>query len=100
MSDERLEIRFDDDDALGRTMRAIVMVADNAIGELIDLGWTRKTVTLEVDSENPLPCWVKIRKRRVFEINIEQGLDSSVSIRGVWLEQPKAPGVIDKFWGI
>ena len=86
------------DDALGRTMRAIVMIADGAIQSLNEMGWTRKTVNLEVDQNDPLPCWVTLRGKRVFEIRptVESG---SVVIEGVWLEKIDRPGIIERFWG-
>ncbi len=100
MSDERLRIDYGDGvSALDRTMRAITFLAGEAIGRLNELGWTRKTVNLEVNPNDPLPCYVTLRRKRVYVIKhtFEDGI---IEIRGEWLIEPSAPGIIDKFWGV
>lgn len=97
---EVLTIPFGDGvSALDRTMRAITMIADGALGRLADLGWTRKTVNLEVNPDDPLPCWVCVKKRRVFEINAVKYDNGSIQIQGNWIDGPLKPGIIDRFWG-
>ncbi len=100
MSEERLKIDYGDGvSALDRTMRAITFLAGEAIGRLNELGWTRKTVNLEVDPNDPLPCYVTLRKKRVYEIRHEFD-GATIEIFGEWLSEPKEPGIIDKFWGV
>ena len=101
MSDEeRLRIDFGDGvSGLDRTMRAITFLASEAIGQLNDLGWTRKTVNLEIDPNDPLPCYVTLRRKRIYKI-MHDVSDGVIEIRGVWLRKPSAPGIIDKFWGV
>lgn len=97
---ERLLIDFGDGvSALDRTMRAITMLADGAIQKLIDLGWSRKTVNLSIDDDDPLPCWVTLRKKRAFEIRAVSSSEGRIVIEGEWLEAPEKPGIIDRFWG-
>lgn len=99
--DSSLKIDFGDGvSSLDRVMRSIIMVADQAIGKLLDLGWSRKTVNIEIDPDDPLPCWVTIRKKRVFEIRVDQQQDGVISVKGEWLEKAKRPGIIDRFWGV
>jgi hypothetical protein len=100
-TEERLVIDFGDGVAgLDRTMRAITMLAAEAIGQLTELGWTRKTVNLEVNEADPLPCYVTLRRKRVYEIkHIVRG-EGVIEIKGEWLKKPSKPGIIDKFWGV
>ncbi len=99
--DDGIQIDFQGDDALGRTMRTIIMIADGAISTLVDLGWTRNAVRLIIDQKDPLPCWVTIRKKKVFEIRLTTDPDGGrISVDGIWLEHPRAPGIIDRFWGV
>lgn len=98
--DQTLKVDFGDGvSALDRTMRAIVMIADGAISHLTEMGWLRKSVNLEINQEDPLPCWVKLRKKRVFEIEYFVGPEGQLKIRGYWLIDVKPPGVIDRFMG-
>lgn len=96
--DDRIKVDFSDD-ALGRTMRAIIMIADGAIQTLSEMGWSRKSVNLQIDQADPLPCWVTLRNKKVFEIRpvVENDV---ISIEGAWLEKVQKPGIIDKFWGV
>ena len=97
---EELKIDFGDGvSALDRTMRTITMIADGAIGHLLSLGWRRGSVNLEI-GEDPLPCWVTLRKRRVFEIKLVKHEDTNIIvIEGEWLEKVEKPGIIDRFMG-
>lgn len=101
MSDEeRLRIDFAEGvGALDRTMRAITMIAREALDRLLELGWTRNTVNLKIDPTDPLPCYITLRRKRVFVIEFVSR-DGSVEIVGRWLKEPSAPGIIDKFWGV
>lgn len=99
MSDH-LKIDFGDGvSGLDRTLRAITMIADGAMGRLLDLGWTRKSVNLEINLDDPLPCYVTVRKKRVFEIKYVTYDDGRIHIQGEWISGPDKPGIIDKFWG-
>lgn len=97
MMDDVLKVDFGDGvSAVDRTMRAITMTLDGAIGELLKLGWTRRRVNLEMNPEDPLPCFVTLKKRRVFRVWAETAEDGRVSIRGEWLEEPKGPSFLEK----
>jgi hypothetical protein len=99
LSDDVLKIDFGDGvSALDRTLRSITMIADGAIGRL--LGWTRKTVNLEIPADDPLPCYVTVRRKRVFEIKPVKYDDGSIVIQGEWIAgSPRKPTMIDRFWG-
>ena len=97
--DDVLKVDFGDGvSAVDRTMRAITMALDGAIGELLKLGRTRRTVNLDVDPENPLPCFVTLKRKRVFRVWAETLPDGRVSIRGEWLSPPKGPSIIEKMF--
>jgi len=83
--------------AVDRTMRAIMMLASNVMDELRKLGW-RKMIDLEI-GHDPLPCWITLRKRRVFEIRIVRHDDGRVELTGEWLENVVAPSAIEKLMG-
>lgn len=97
MSDESVKIDFGDD-ALGRTMRTIVMIADGAISTLVGLGWTRKSVNLEIDEKDPLPCWVTLKGKRVFEIGFDTD-GPELMIIGRWIEKTWKPSLLDRILG-
>ena len=100
MSDDSLKIDFGDGvSALDRTMRSITMLADGAIQRLIELGWNRKSINLEISSEDPLPCWVTLRKKRVYEVKLVPYEDGRLIVHGEWIGDPPSPGIIDKFMG-
>lgn len=100
MTDDVIKVDFGDGvSAVDRTMRAITMAADGAVGELLNLGWTRKSVNLQIDSDNPLPCYVTLRKRPVFRIVAKAEDDGRITIQGEWLETPKGPGILDRWRG-
>ena len=104
MSEDKLKIDFGGSDGMGaleavdRTMRAITMSLDGAIGELLKLGWTRRTVNLEMDPANPLPCYVTLKMKRVFRVWAETLDDGRISIRGEWLQEPKGPSFLEKMF--
>ena len=101
MSDEHLKVDFGDGvSALDRTMRAITMIADQAVGRLLDMGWSRKTVNLQIDPNDPLPCYVTVRKKRVFEIKFVKYENGDLAVQGEWIDGPHKPGIIDRFWGV
>lgn len=95
MEDE-LKIDFDH---LDRTLRAITMIADSAIQILLDAGWTRKRVNIEINPDEPLPCWVTLKKKRVYEVSIVTDEDGTLKIQGEWIKKFKAPGFIDYIFG-
>ena len=99
MSDDVLKVDFGDGvSAVDRTMRAITMALDGAIGELLKLGWTRRTVNIEMDMQDPLPCHVTLKRKRVFRVWAETLDDGRVSIRGEWLQPPKGPSIIERMF--
>lgn len=100
MADE-LKIDFGDGvSALDRTMRAITMIADGAIGRLLSLGWKRESINLQIPEDDPLPCYITLPvKKRVFEIKAVKYDDGRIVIQGEWIDGPKGPGLLDRFWG-
>lgn len=89
----------DEEFMLDRTMRSIVMIADGAIQRLLALGWNRKSVNLEIDESDPLPCWVTLRRKRVYEVKLVRYDDGRIVVQGEWISGPPSPGIIDKFMG-
>ena len=96
-------LRIDFGDAastLDRTMRAITMVADGAMGSIVALGWNRRVVSIKMDRSDPLPCWVTLKGKKVFEISIGRGEDGTISIQGNWIgEGLPSPKLIDRLMG-
>jgi hypothetical protein len=96
---DRMKIDFGDGvSGLDRTLRAITLIAGEAISRLEELGWTRKSINLDIP-DDPLPCYVTVRKKRVFEIKYIKYDDGRIEIQGEWIDGPHKPGIIDKFWG-
>lgn len=99
MSD-RMKIDFGDGvSGLDRTMRAITLLLSEAIGHLESLGWTRKTVNIELNQEDPLPCWVTLKGKRLFEVGFQPDDAGRLIIVGNWIGDIPKPGIIEKFWG-
>lgn len=89
----------EEEHAVDRTMRAIVLLAANAIESIEGLGWRRKGINMEISGSDPLPCWVTLRKKRVFEIKLVKGDDGKVTLQGEWIEQIIPPTAIEKLMG-
>lgn len=99
MSDE-LRINWGDGvSAIDRTMRTIVMAADGVIGSMVEMGWRRESINIKVDQDNPLPCWVTLRGKKVFEIKPEISRDGGLLIVGHWLDKVESPGFLRKMFG-
>lgn len=94
--------RFDkaDEAALNndRINRSIVIAARGAIERLLSLGWRRSSIKIEVP-DDPLPCWVKLRKRRVFEIRLVPEPDGRIHLQGEWIDSVLPPTFLDRFMG-
>lgn len=82
-----------------RLNRAIVVIARAAIEKLLSLGWRRSSIRLEIPPDDPLPCWVMLRKRRVFEIRLVPYDDGRIQLQGEWIDATPAATVLDKFMG-
>jgi hypothetical protein len=82
-----------------RINRAIVITARAAIEKLLSLGWRRSSIRLEIPKDDPLPCWVSLRKRRVFEIRLVPYDDGRIQLQGEWIDATPAPTFLDKFMG-
>ncbi len=76
--------------ALERVMRSITMAADGAIQRLVGLGWKRDLIDIELP-DDPIPCWVTLRGKRIYEITLTRHDDDRISIHGEWLVEPTAP---------
>lgn len=97
-------LRFDFGDgvsALDRTMRAITMMADGAIQLLESMGWRRRSIGMEVLELDPLPCWVTLNGRRVYELTVVPRNDGVIDVRGEWVGDggPPPPTAIDRLMG-
>lgn len=97
-----IEIDYGEGDvphALDRTMRSFTLMAESAISKLTELGWRRQHINLEIPDEQ-FPCYVKLRRKRVFEMRMERLADGRIRLSGEWMtDHPKTPGVIDRFMG-
>ncbi len=82
-----------------RANQAIVMAAKGAIDRLLDLGWKRRSIGLEIPTDDPLPCWVTLRKRRVFQISLVPYEDGSTHMQGEWVDAVRAPTITERFMG-
>ena len=97
VGEDELKIDFGDGvSALDRTMRAIVLITNGAIANIEELGWRRDEINLEIGAD-PLPCWVLLRRKRVFEI-FGEIIDGSVLIKSRWLTKVSKPGLLDRIW--
>lgn len=81
-----------------RINRAIVIAARGAIERLLSLGWRRSSIRIEIP-EDPLPCWVRLRKRRVFEIRLVPEADGRIHLQGEWIDSVLPPTFLDRFMG-
>jgi hypothetical protein len=81
-----------------RINRAIVIAARGAIERLLSLGWRRSSVRIEIP-EDPLPCWVRLRKRRVFEIRLVPYDDGRIHLQGEWIDSVAPPTFLERFMG-
>jgi len=79
-----------------RINRVIVVMLRAVIESLLSLGWRIRSVTLEVPEEDPLPCWVLLRGRRVFEVRLVPYDDGRIQVQGEWIAPTPAPSLIDR----
>lgn len=81
-----------------RINRAIVIAARGAIERLLSLGWRRSSIRIEIPAD-PLPCWIRLRKRRVFEIRLVPEADGKIHLQGEWIDSVLPPSFLEKFMG-
>lgn len=81
-----------------RINRAIVIAARGAVERLLSLGWRRSSIRIEVP-DDPLPCWIRLRKRRVFEIRLVPEADGRIHLQGEWIDSVLPPTFLDRFMG-
>ncbi len=101
-SSDNLKIDFGDGvSALDRAMRSIVMIADSAISELLEMGYDRDKddITIDSDPDDPLPMFIRFRNKKVFRMNIVKEDDGRICFIGEWLSRPKKKGFFAKVFG-
>jgi hypothetical protein len=81
-----------------RINRAIVIAARGAIERLLSLGWRRSSIRIEIP-DDPLPCWIRLRKGRVFEIRLVPEADGKIHLQGEWIDSVLPPSFLEKFMG-
>jgi hypothetical protein len=97
---DKIKIDFGDGvSGLDRTMRAITLLLAEAVRTLEEQGWTRKTVNIEIDENDPLPCFVTLKGKRVYEVGFQPDDAGRLIIAGNWIGEIPKPGIIEKFWG-
>lgn len=87
--------------AVDRIQRAVVMLIDQAVGRLLEMGYTReKHVNIEVHDDG-MPVYVLLSGKRVYEIGfvIDLGGGPALAIDGNWLVDVKKRGFWSKLWG-
>jgi hypothetical protein len=73
--------------ALDRLMRSIVMMTDGAINTLMDMGYSRDDITINVHGDG-LPLWIDLKGQRVFLIESSTENDIVV-VKGNWIKKVK-----------
>lgn len=86
--------------ALARVSRAIILMVHQAITQLTDLGWDRMKHRINIvsDPDEPLPTYVTLLGKNVFEIVVTITTDNSIpiSVEGRWIKKPGRPSFIRK----
>lgn len=86
------------EDAAARSSRSIIMMVDAAIECLTNKGYRRleDRIEIDMDLDDPLPTYLKLRGRRVFQVEIvvDEFIsgEGKIMIRGRWLHSVPARG--------
>lgn len=106
-----LKIKWGDGvSALDRTIRALTLLIDGAMADLIALGYRRDEdmITIVTEGDEHFPTWVSMRGERLFEVNfvveepsVEDGrpVAGPIVISGRWLRKPKKRGWFARLFG-
>ena len=81
--------------AVDRTFRTTVLIVSNAIHHLIENGWSRDEIRIEVDESTDKIATIYLNDDPIFLIGPGRDLDDgSITIKGFWLGP--APSKIEK----
>ena len=84
-------------EAFDRINHSIVALARAAIEHITAMGWRQRSISLEIEGDEPLPYWVTLRGKRVFEIRLVPHDDGRIEIEGEWISEPvRRPGLLDR----
>lgn len=89
----------DEEFSLDRTLRSISLIARGAIERLESLGWNPGSIRLHIPSDNPLPCWVMLRSKRLYEIRLVPYEDGRICVQGEWIGPVPTRGILDQMLG-
>ena len=91
MADEPLKIKFDDDDAVGRVTRAIIMSLDAAIGRLLGMGYDRDRDKITIERDDASFCErIKVGRTVVFTVQMI-GTTEGASVFQKWVDDADLP---------
>ncbi len=83
---------------MDRIQRSVIMMLGGVLGEAIQKGYDRDS-ELHLEVDQGIPCWLRVRGVRAYEVSLRPLGDDGLQVSGKWLGKLRSPGLMARLFG-